>query len=129
MERISKIVLASPLQFLLICAFLKFCLQCYKLMEIVILVMIAGIFTGVLIHRKNQLIKINDRLITIAIYVLLFLLGISVGLNKTILNNIEILGFQALIITLGAVTGSVLVAWLIYKFFFQYQPINTQDEE
>ena len=98
-------------------------------MGIVLMVMISGIITGVFLHSKPRLIRMNDRLITIAIYVLLFLLGISVGLNKTVVNNIEILGFQALIITLGAVTGSVLVAWLIYKFFFQNQPLKTQDEE
>ncbi|MBC8004960.1 MAG: LysO family transporter [Verrucomicrobia bacterium] len=99
-------------------------------MLLVLLIMIAGIITGVFIHHKPALIKVNDQLISVAIYVLLFLLGVSVGLNKTIIQNIGTLGFQALIITLGAVTGSVLVSWLIYKAFFQgKQNINTQDEE
>lgn len=99
-------------------------------MLLVLLIMIAGIITGVFIHRKPTLIKVNDQLISVAIYVLLFLLGVSVGLNKTIIQNIGTLGFQALIITLGAVMGSVLVSWLIYKAFFQgKQNINTQDEE
>ncbi|HET6556523.1 MAG TPA: LysO family transporter [Prolixibacteraceae bacterium] len=96
----------------------------------VLITMIAGIITGVLIHRKDHLIKINDRLITIAIYVLLFLLGISVGLNKTVVQHIGTLGFQALIITTGAVSGSVLISWLVYKVFFkEKQNLNLQDEK
>lgn len=96
----------------------------------VLTTMIAGIITGVLIHRKDHLIKINDRLITVAIYVLLFLLGVSVGLNKTIVQNIGKLGYQALVITTGAVAGSVLISWLVYKIFFQEkQYLNHQDEK
>lgn len=96
----------------------------------VLITMVAGIITGVFIHRKDQLIKINDRLITLAIYVLLFLLGISVGLNKTVVQNIGTLGLQALIITIGAVTGSVLISWVVYKVFFkEKQNLNLQDEK
>lgn len=96
----------------------------------VLITMIAGIITGILIHRKDHLVKINDRLITIAIYVLLFLLGISVGLNKTIIKNIATLGLQALIITAGAVLGSVLISWVVYRVFFkEKQNLNLQDEK
>lgn len=96
----------------------------------VLITMIAGIITGVLIHRKDHLVKINDQLITMAIYVLLFLLGISVGLNKIIVQNIGTLGFQALIITTGAITGSVLISWMVYKVFFkEKQNIKPQDEK
>lgn len=99
-------------------------------MILVLIIMIAGIITGIFIHNKPTLIRINDRLISIAIYGLLFLLGVSVGLNKTIIQHIGTLGFQALIITLGAVSGSVLVSWLTYKVFFQdEQHLNVQDEE
>lgn len=84
----------------------------------VLLVMTAGIFAGAFIHKKPLLVKINDRLISVAIYVLLLLLGISVGLNKTIVQNIGTLGFQALVITLGAVLGSVLFSWLVFRVFF-----------
>lgn len=96
----------------------------------ILITMIVGIITGVLIHRKDHLVKINDRLITLAIYILLFLLGISVGLNKIIVQNIGNLGFQALIITIGAVSGSLLVSWVVYKVFFkEKQNINLQDEK
>jgi len=92
--------------------------------------MISGIIGGVFIHQKPKLIKLNDRLISLAIYLLLFLLGVSVGLNKTIIQNIGTLGFQALIITLGAISGSVLMSWLIWRIFFRTEQNNgLKDEE
>ncbi|MGE5458221.1 MAG: LysO family transporter [Methanococcaceae archaeon] len=84
----------------------------------VLLVMSAGIILGAFIHKKSLLIKINDQLISLSIYVLLLLLGISVGLNKTIVQNFGTLGYQALVITLGAVLGSVLFSWIVFRIFF-----------
>lgn len=72
----------------------------------------------------------NDQLISLAIYVLLLLLGISVGLNNTIVQNIGTLGYQALVITLGAVIGSVLFSWLVFRIFFASEADkNVKDEE
>ncbi|MCM1031105.1 MAG: lysine exporter LysO family protein [Oscillibacter sp.] len=53
-----------------------------------------------------------------AILVLLFLLGVSVGHNRQIMDNLGTIGVDALLITLGAVGGSVVCAWGIYKFYF-----------
>jgi len=96
----------------------------------VLLIMVAGILTGFAINRYPLAIKINDRLITWAIYLLLFLLGISVGLNKTIVQNLDKIGFQALIITIGAISGSVFVSWILYRIFFSKQSnTNLQNEK
>jgi len=81
--------------------------------------MVAGILTGFAINRFPLAIKINDKLISWAIYVLLFLLGISVGLNKTIIQNLDKIGVQALIITVGAISGSVLALWILYRVLFR----------
>jgi len=85
----------------------------------VLLIMLSGILTGFAINRFPLAIKINDRLISWAIYVLLFLLGISVGLNKTIIQNLDKIGMQALIITVGAISGSVLALWILYRVLFR----------
>lgn len=53
-----------------------------------------------------------------AILVLLFLLGVSVGHNRQIMDNLGTIGADALLITLGAVGGSVVCAWMVYKFYF-----------
>lgn len=57
--------------------------------------------------------------ISIVIYFLLFLLGREVGTNTQLLSSLSTLGLQALFITGGALIGSILFAWAIYKFLFQ----------
>lgn len=88
----------------------------------VLLIMLAGILTGFAINRYPLAIKVNDQLISWAIYLLLFLLGISVGLNKTIVQNLDKIGVQALIITVGAISGSVLALWILYRVLFKEEP-------
>jgi uncharacterized membrane protein YbjE (DUF340 family) len=96
----------------------------------VLLLMLAGIFVGYLISNHRKLLKINDKLLTWAIYGLLLLLGISVGLNKTIIENLDKIGVQSVIIATGAITGSVLVLWALYNFLFKTEQIKgVQDEE
>jgi uncharacterized membrane protein YbjE (DUF340 family) len=88
----------------------------------VLVVMLAGILIGFTISRFPSLIKANDKLISWAIYLLLLLLGISVGLNKTIIQNLDKIGIEAAIITIGAIAGSVLTLWLIYRMYFYSEP-------
>ncbi len=95
----------------------------------VLLVMLFGILLGYAINRKPKLLKVNDKLTSWAIYLLLFLLGISVGLNKTIIQNLDKIGVQAIIITIGAISGSVLTLWALYHFVFQTEPLKNKDEE
>ena len=96
----------------------------------VLLVMLAGIVVGYVIKRFPKAIRANDKLISWAIYLLLLLLGISVGLNQKIIQNLDKIGMQAAIITLGAISGSVLSLWLIYRLYFlPEQSKGIQDEE
>ncbi len=87
-------------------------------MSIVLGLMVAGIFIGYFLRRNEKILRINEKLVSGAIYLLLFFLGIMVGTNKQVLNHFDTLGMQALIITLGSVSGSVLAAWGIFHFFF-----------
>jgi uncharacterized membrane protein YbjE (DUF340 family) len=81
--------------------------------------MTIGIFIGFTIQDKTKIVKAIDPMISMAIYALLFLLGISVGTNEIIISNLDILGAQALLLTLGGVMGSVVLAFFTYKFFFK----------
>ncbi|WP_298613859.1 LysO family transporter [uncultured Odoribacter sp.] len=85
-------------------------------MLIVIGLMVSGIILGYLFRERN--LKFVQKLITWAIFILLFLLGISVGVNDQIMDHLDTIGMDALLITFGAVTGSILCAWGIYKFYF-----------
>ena len=86
--------------------------------------MVAGIIIGAVFNNRNKLISIIDKMTNWAIYALLFLLGISVGLNKTIINHLDNIGVKALIITIGAVLGSIIAALITYKLFFKKTEIE-----
>ena len=85
----------------------------------VLILMTAGIVVGWLFHKKEKYLKISSELTNWAIYLLLFLLGLSVGNNKEILSNFDKIGYQSILITVFAVIGSVLVSWLTYTLFFR----------
>jgi hypothetical protein len=47
------------------------------------------------------------------------MLGLSVGSNDQIMQNLSSLGVEALVISLAGCLGSALAAWFIYKYFFK----------
>lgn len=89
----------------------------------VILLMFCGIGIGYLFKKVAVLQKVNVS-IAYTIYVLLFLLGVSVGSNKTILENLDTLGLEAVLIAVSTTMGSVVAAWIVYKFFFKKREVG-----
>ena len=81
--------------------------------------MIVGASIGYLLRNKLRIIRFVDPSINIAIYLLLFLLGVSIGTNKLILNNLGTLGIHAFLLTVGGIAGSIALSYLLYKFFFK----------
>ena len=78
-------------------------------MFIIIGIMLTGMLLGFLLRNKR--LSWIHKIITLLIWVLLFLLGIDVGGNEAIIKGLHTLGLEALIITLAAVIGSILCAW------------------
>lgn len=86
-------------------------------MFIVIGFMFAGMLLGYM-FKKKQVTWIG-KLVTVFIWLLLFLLGVDVGGNQMIINGLFTIGVDALIITVGAVLGSVVGARLLWKWIDQ----------
>lgn len=84
----------------------------------VIIIMFCGIALGYL-FRKDSRLQQTGKPIIITIVLLLFLMGVSVGANKAIVDNLGTLGIQALLIALAGTTGSVLAGWAVYCLFFK----------
>ncbi|MDO8583373.1 MAG: LysO family transporter [bacterium] len=85
----------------------------------VIIIMTIGIGIGFIFHKKLSFIKTAEKLTTYAIWLLLFLLGISVGANELIVKNIGKLGAQAFIISFASILGSVLLSYFLYILLFK----------
>ncbi len=86
---------------------------------IVIALFAVGIGIGWLLQEKKTTRKHVDTAVTWSVYLLLFLLGISVGINDEIINNFSRIGYKAFWLTFGAVVGSVLLAKVVYQLFFK----------
>ena len=87
-------------------------------MVIVIGLMVCGIILGQIFKNKN--LFFIPKLLNYAIYLLLLLLGISIGANDHVMNHLDTIGWDALLITLAATMGSVLCAWGIYRLYFMH---------
>jgi uncharacterized membrane protein YbjE (DUF340 family) len=81
-------------------------------MLIIIGLMLTGVLIGRLLRRRKFGVK---HLITALIWLLLFLLGIEVGTNRAIIEGLDTIGIEALLLTVGAVVGSTLCAWLLWR--------------
>jgi uncharacterized membrane protein YbjE (DUF340 family) len=87
-------------------------------MIVILIVLSAGILTGLLLIKRPKIHRINNHLLNWAIYLLLFLLGLSVGTNKEVIQNLGKIGYEALVIALASIFGSVILSGLLFKLLF-----------
>ena len=76
--------------------------------------MLTGMLLGYLL-RKRDLKKV----ITVLIWVLLFILGIEVGGNEQIIKGLHTIGLEAVILTIGGTLGSVIAAWALWRALYK----------
>ena len=91
------------------------------------MIMLCGIGTGYLL--RNQKMSFIGRIITALIWVLLFLLGIEVGSNPSIVNGLQTLGLEAIVLTLGGSIGSAIFAWTLWRYVTAKQKDKTSVEQ
>lgn len=80
----------------------------------IILIMVGGIMIGRILRNRN--LSLLSSIINVLIWTLLFLLGVEVGGDERIVKGIANLGAEALGISVAAVAGSVLFAWVLWKW-------------
>ncbi len=85
----------------------------------VLSILALGISIGYLIRNREKEVKYLAPITSASVYILLFLLGVSVGNNKTVICSLSSLGLKAMALTLGGILGSVFVSMIVYRFFFK----------
>lgn len=81
-------------------------------------VMIIGICIGYALRSQKKIQPLIGKITLYIIFFLLFFMGISIGNNEEIINNLGGLGIQAIIISVAGTGGSVLFAWLLFRTLF-----------
>lgn len=79
--------------------------------------MLTGMLLGYLL-RKRDLKKVHP-IITLLIWLLLFILGIEVGSNEEIIRGLHTIGYEAVVLTLGGTLGSVIAAWALWRALYK----------
>ena len=78
---------------------------------------------GLLIGYKGVLqekgLRMNGRLQTAFLLLLIFCMGVSIGRNGEILRNLPLLGGKALLFAVFAILGSTLAVYFLSRLFLQ----------
>jgi uncharacterized membrane protein YbjE (DUF340 family) len=88
-------------------------------MWIILIILLSGTLAGYAFSRIKVLNKITDKATLYIIYVLLFFMGLSVGTKPEIMKNLAGIGFDALVIAVFAISGSILTAFFLYRCLFR----------
>lgn len=84
----------------------------------IISIMFTGIGIGYLLRYLRFLQKV-EKSISLTIFLLLFVLGLSIGSNSLIINNIGKFGWQAIVLATLSILGSLLASFLVFHLFFK----------
>lgn len=79
----------------------------------------AGIPIGLLLRNKQSFVHIIGILTTWSVYLLLFVLGLSLGGNDEVFARIPTLGLRSLIVTIFAILGSIICANLVGRLLLK----------
>lgn len=88
-------------------------------MNEILIVMTLGMIIGYLLRKNEVVFQYVDKIIMGTIFLLLFCLGLSVGLNEKVIANFHLIGLNALLLTSGAIAGSIGISWGVYLLFFR----------
>ncbi len=75
----------------------------------VLLYFAAGAAIGWVIRKRPKLVIVSNWGASILLGLLIFLMGLSTGSQPDIMKNLSTLGFSALLLALGGITGSILL--------------------
>ncbi|BAI60737.1 conserved hypothetical protein [Methanocella paludicola SANAE] len=80
----------------------------------------AGVAAGLVRGKfSDSQKKYVSAAITCLVFLLILLMGLKTGSNEAVISNLGLYGLQALLITVGAVLGSIAFAILFERLFFR----------
>lgn len=81
--------------------------------------LVFGIFIGRLNILPKRFAKNSNKITMLALAILLFAMGLSIGHNQEIFAQLNQMGLKALFIALFSILGSVLVLWFLQRKVFR----------
>lgn len=79
-------------------------------------ILLIGGYIGHKGHMGKKVEKNLDRMQTFCLLLMLFLMGLSIGLDKVVMDNLFTIGIHAFIISILTIVGSMFFIRLIKRF-------------
>lgn len=90
----------------------------------IIVSLLIGFVIGYRVVLSDKQIQLNGKLQTIWLLLLIFSMGMSIGMNRSILQKLPVLGWKALLFAVLNVVGSVAVVYVVSRLFFEKEGKN-----
>lgn len=87
------------------------------------LAIFAALVIGILIGAFDLLpargFQIIDKSMGVILFLLIFTLAVGVGADEMIFANLSTLGLRALLLTVGAIIGSIVLLYIVQQKWFK----------
>lgn len=92
----------------------------FTYIALLLISLIAGIAAGLLRGRfSDRTKKYLSTAMTCLVFVLILSMGLKTGSNEAVISNLAVYGLQSLLITVGAILGSIGFAMLFERLLFK----------
>jgi len=96
---------------------------------ILLALMLVSGTVGYFLRKRQAIILFASRFITYVVYVLLCVMGIAVGLNRELFVQLPRVGLQSIVITVGALAGTIFFAWIFGRFVIKTPKTSENTEQ
>lgn len=86
---------------------------------IIYISLVVGIIIGIRSKLPKKFEEINNKITFIGVFILLFLMGVSLGINKEVLTNLKMVGISGFLFALFPVIFSVITVYYISTIFLK----------
>ncbi len=85
----------------------------------VLIFLIIGILIGSIANLSKKTVLLNSKLQFIGLMFLLFFMGASIGMNKSLLSNLKTIGIDSFTYAICTIFFSILFVYIVTKRFFE----------
>ncbi|MGB3367522.1 MAG: LysO family transporter [Acidaminobacteraceae bacterium] len=93
-------------------------------MGIIFFALLLGVLVGAMIKFNEKQVKIISQLQTLGVLVLLFVMGISVGVNPDIVSKLSEIGISSLVFAVLTTFMSVVVVYFVTTIYMRKEKAN-----
>ncbi len=84
-------------------------------MSLILIILLLGVLFGLSVRKISILFKLNERVFTLMLYLLFFIIAVSTGMEDIIDKDIESIGWTTFLLMVLASAGIILIYSIFYN--------------